>query len=616
MVPGLIPLLSGTGRANPGRTRSLPRKENQPQPLNRLRTFWIAVWGLLTFLSAGQAAAMDIYEPLDDNAYVVLRNGRAIILECSPPAGEATEAYLRGLLANPEAWKTYAHGGNVAIHFRSLNAEAQRAALLCVFKYDSVDDDGWRHVVRFGGPTVGQETLWTLCEWLTGSGLNYRRVLDVNHLNDDALEAGQRILFPKKLLRDIMKRPTPARPSQDEAAEPELADLDALAALLRYGSDPQGPYAEYALRQGEASIYTPVVVRFTDYRENEDILAACKVILARSGIEDPKKMERGQRIRIPLDMLSARFLPSDSEERQAYEATLLEAQRLRAEHVSTRDLAGVVVVLDPGHGGNDPGAEPSKNAKRNGHRLYEDEVVYDICCRIRSLLRDQTQAKVYMTVCDSSQGFTPLGIDRFNHDEDEEVLTTPRYPGLNPKHSVNLRAYLANDIFRKEVKSGVDERKVIFTSVHCDALFNEELRGAMIYIPGAQYRKDQETPASSAFYEKFAEANGHITFSSTKAERQRDEALSRNFAEILLEELGRKRVRRHKESDPIRNVIRRSRTVSFVPAVIRNGAIPTKVLLEVANMTNTTDCDRMADPEWRQLVAEAYVNALKRYYGS
>ena len=41
-----------------------------------------------------------------------------------------------------------------------------------------------------------------------------------------------------------------------------------------------------------------------------------------------------------------------------------------------------------------------------------------------------------------------------------------------------------------------------------------------------------------------------------------------------------------------------------------------KVLVEVANMTNETDCLRLADPQWRQTFAEAYVDALKRYYGS
>jgi N-acetylmuramoyl-L-alanine amidase len=54
----------------------------------------------------------------------------------------------------------------------------------------------------------------------------------------------------------------------------------------------------------------------------------------------------------------------------------------------------------------------------------------------------------------------------------------------------------------------------------------------------------------------------------------------------------------------------------YVPAVLRNTAVPTKILIEMANMNNPTDCSRLADPEWRETFAEAYVDALKAYFGS
>jgi N-acetylmuramoyl-L-alanine amidase len=44
--------------------------------------------------------------------------------------------------------------------------------------------------------------------------------------------------------------------------------------------------------------------------------------------------------------------------------------------------------------------------------------------------------------------------------------------------------------------------------------------------------------------------------------------------------------------------------------------VPTKVLIETANLNNATDRQRLADPDWRQTFAEAYVDALMRYYGS
>ena len=67
--------------------------------------------------------------------------------------------------------------------------------------------------------------------------------------------------------------------------------------------------------------------------------------------------------------------------------------------------------------------------------------------------------------------------------------------------------------------------------------------------------------------------------------------------------------------DPIRNVIRRSGGKEFVVAVLRNNEIPTKILIEAANLSNPTDRERAKDPWWREQVAVAYVAALKSYYG-
>jgi N-acetylmuramoyl-L-alanine amidase len=48
--------------------------------------------------------------------------------------------------------------------------------------------------------------------------------------------------------------------------------------------------------------------------------------------------------------------------------------------------------------------------------------------------------------------------------------------------------------------------------------------------------------------------------------------------------------------------------------VLRNTLVPTKVLIECANLTNPTDCKWASQPWWRQRFAEACVQALKDYY--
>jgi N-acetylmuramoyl-L-alanine amidase len=61
-------------------------------------------------------------------------------------------------------------------------------------------------------------------------------------------------------------------------------------------------------------------------------------------------------------------------------------------------------------------------------------------------------------------------------------------------------------------------------------------------------------------------------------------------------------------------VIRQGKGTAYVPAVLRNNLIPTKVLVETANLNNATDRERLADPEWRQDYAQALTNALLAHF--
>jgi N-acetylmuramoyl-L-alanine amidase len=408
---------------------------------------------------------------------------------------------------------------------------------------------------------------------------------------------------PTPLQQPVLASPPPhARGAEGEGEPPMLASGD-----LTYGKDDRGPYAAYRLKRGEA-VYTAVVVRFTDFQTREDINAACDTVLARSGISDPTRIDAGQAIRIPMDILSDRYWPEESAERKGFESMKQEAARLRETRVQSNRLEGVVVVIDPGHGGRDQGASNPEAG------LYEDELNYDMACRLKILLESTTRAKVYFTMTDPKQGYEPRNVTRFTSDKTEELLTTPRYWNEDAKVSANLRWYLSNDIYRRECKKGVDPRKVVFISIHCDAL-HEKMRGTMVYVPGAKYRRDTEQP-SGVVYADYEETNGHAAVKTTGPDRSRDEALSRNFAERLIETLRAHtpQIAVNKHGDPIRNVIRQGKGTAYVPAVLRNNLIPTKVLVETANLNNATDRERLADPEWRQDYAQALTNALLAHF--
>jgi len=417
--------------------------------------------------------------------------------------------------------------------------------------------------------------------------------------------APTRALEPAKTVPAVEKAPATVAPPPRRR---EYSGVPIARADLEYGSDREGPYAQYRLKRGE-SLYSGVVVRLTDFHENSDIHEALAIITRRSGIKDPDRISAGQVVRIPLDMLSDRYQPAQSAERQSFEAVRQEAQVLRQQRFNTRSLDGVVVILDPGHGGRDQGAS---NAAES---LYEARITYDIACRIKELLETQTNARVHMTLKDTVLGFTPTNATRFQPTTHQVLLTTPQYANTDARISANLRWYLANKIYREELQRGTDERKILFASIHCDALFNSSLRGTMVYIPGAQYRRDREQP-SGAVYASYQEVQAQPTVTTDAAIRRRDEAVSYNFAVTLLRALARNNppIKVHDTGNPIRNVIRQSGGVAYVPAVLRNTMVPTKVLVETANMTNPTDRARMADPVWRQAFAEAFVQALRDYY--
>lgn len=560
---------------------------------------------LVLGVSAAVAGDEVVRRNLEPGAFAIVKQGRNIGLEVHTPRGDAAREAFRRYLADPNDWTIYSNSSVAFVPFTALNAATRRAVLLTVYSQDYVDEHGWVHIV-----VDERETLWSLCEWLTGNGKTYKAIMEhpANRFRTTPLLRGQQVRIPGEYLLDGLHVPTPERVPQKSADNsPAVPRGSSPDGLLRYESDRRGDFAVYVLKPGEA-LYTSVVARFTDMTDNAAVLAACDIIAERSNIRDVRDIDAGKEIFIPTEILSDRYKPRNDPARRNFEATVREAARIRREQAAVRDLSDVVVILDAGHGGSDTGAMHAPSG------LYEDELNYDIMCRIKRILERETGAVVYTTIYDVSSGHTPTDAKRFSHDQDEVLNTTPQYRNdLDSSISVNLRWMIANSIYDRELKKGVSSEHIIFTSIHTDSLYNANMRGAMIYIPGANLRRGEEV-RTDPVYARYEEGRGFNRFTSTSSELTRDEAMSLNFANVLLHELGQRRIKIHSEGDPIRNQIRRTKTRVFVPAVIRNTKVPTKVLVETANLNNTTDRQRLADPWWREEFAKAYVDALKAYY--
>ena len=160
-----------------------------------------------------------------------------------------------------------------------------------------------------------------------------------------------------------------------------------------------------------------------------------------------------------------------------------------------RELKGYTVVIDPGHGGLDPGAVVS-NSDGNGNTVYvvEDEYAYDIALRVyRGLVRHGADA-----------GLTVISPNHTIRRTEDASITY-----VNEKNEVyNSRA--VNSLDRNHVwpvggKWGLDQRKVVaseilngkrrktlFISIHADNNPGDGAGTRILYHPEERGTQSQE----------------------------------------------------------------------------------------------------------------------------
>jgi len=519
-----------------------------------------------------------------------------------------------------------ATGGTMRIPYASLSDDMKMRVIRDLFPADATRGGDWVHRVGAGRLTASEESLWHLALWLTGRGENFEALADANNLPGLIPHHGQEIVVPGGLLLPPFARlagatkaaagaeeiqgedeftEAPASPEGEE----EGATPGALPAVppaegadrLSYGVDARGPYAAYRLRRGEA-LYSAVVVRYTGRVDASDVNDLARTIAARSGIRDVTDIPIGFGVRIPLDLLLPEYLPRDDPRRQAWERSRAEVARYTNE-ARSRNLQGVAVILDAGHGGRDEGAA------HNG--LWEHDYVYDILCRIKARLEKETGARVLPTIKDRKEGYEVHDTTRLHRSQAEVLLTDPPFPLVARAPGVNLRWYLANSYYHRLLAGGQDPRKVVFTSLHADAR-HPALGGAMIYVPGEEFRRGRYGH-DGAVYARYREVRERPYVSFSRAERERSEGLSRQFAATVVASFQRSGVAVHPYGPVRERIIRRGR--SWVPAVLRCNEVPVELLIEVSNLSNPADSRLLADPAYRQKTAEAYVDALQAFYG-
>jgi len=585
--------------------------------------------------------------PIEGNASVRLDGGRTLLLEAAVAPGEGWAAFTRRWCAPGVAWQKVrdaaggpaapARGQRVPIPFALLGEERRVSLLRAAFPQDAAAGGEWIHYPG-GSPleTYG-ETLWDAALWLTGDGANFTRVRRSAASEDPLLQAEETVRIPAELLRPGLRAlagparagaapawplaasPAVAAPAVpgggaeaaagvdavEEAAEGEAAvpGLSKAAAALTWGEDGTGKYAIYNLKAGEA-LYSAVVVRYTGRVDPDEVNETAAGLARVNGISNVTSIPVGFPVKIPFALLEPEFLPPGDPMRADYDRAVAEADAFRNSQ-KARNLEGVHVILDAGHGGVDPGAL--------AHGLNEHEYVYDVMCRLKKKLEDDTGAVVHPTIRDRKKGYALRSAKSLPHDAQEEILTTPPHRNDSSQDTtigVNLRWYLANSIFRGLVSQGVPEERIVFISLHADSL-HPSLRGGMVYIPGERYRRGT-FGSSSGSYTRYGEVRERSSVHFDRGDRLKSEGLSREFATAIIAAMRRQQLAVHPDL-PVRDrIIRRGR--AWVPAVLRANEVPVKVLVEVANLNNDTDAKLLQDSAFRDRTAAALVDALTRYY--
>jgi N-acetylmuramoyl-L-alanine amidase len=455
-------------------------------------------------------------------------------------------------------------------------------ALHAMYPDDELTERGWAHTV-----TDPLESLIQLTEAYTGSRRHFRELAHLNHLrNPDVLRIGDEIVIPLRWIPDELNfRPV-------AVAKPLRLAKDAHSGQL---------YALYTVAQDD-TLYS-LLLRFTDRERAEEINRMAELLVKLNGLRSEERLRSGSTLRIPLEWLSEDFLVAGHAPVKRVEPPRPAPPKAASAPVHPgKPFEPMHVIIDPGHGGVDPGAV---YGRRGAHdRVYEHEVAFDVAMRLKALLGARG-FEVYTTVQDPGNHYprAQLSLAALG---DEVVPVRPPYRMRSSRVSINMRVFLVNALYRQLTeKEGVSPDHVVLLSIHGDALA-PTLRGAMVYYPDHRLRVHEFAPSGRIYRTRAEAALGTILF--RPAANRSAEDYSRGFGEQVMAAFRARHVGVSPRK-PVRPYYYRNGERTL-PGVLRYSPVPTSVLVEVANLNNRSDRLAMLDADSRQRVAQALADAL------
>lgn len=218
------------------------------------------------------------------------------------------------------------------------------------------------------------------------------------------------------------------------------------------------------------------------------------------------------------------------------------------------------VIIDPGHGGRDPGTQSRAGVK-------EKDLVLDISRRVAKLLKANGEYEVIMTR--NNDTLPPL--------EERTAIANSR---------------------------GAD----LFVSIHANASPSRNVRGIETYYlnlattPDAEETAARENAVSTG---RIAELQGllHQIMNNSKI------AESSDFAHQVQNSMVRNVLASQNKSS-------RNRGVKTAPFYVLLGANMPSILVEVSYLSNSEDAKLLSSSQYRQKLAQSIADGIQRYTGS
>jgi N-acetylmuramoyl-L-alanine amidase len=219
-----------------------------------------------------------------------------------------------------------------------------------------------------------------------------------------------------------------------------------------------------------------------------------------------------------------------------------------------------VIVIDPGHGGIDPGAS-------SVGKIREKDVVLAVGHELRAALEATGRFEVVMTR--SADKFLPL---------------------------------------KSRVQIARDHKADLFISIHADMVRGQSVRGATLYTLSdtasdaeAEALAQKENRADIIAGLNFENENPEITGILIDLAQRESKNHAVAFSKRLATEIG-----------PVTEMTGKPlRSAGFV--VLKAPDVPS-VLMELGFLSDATDAARLASPEWRQRIAKAMARAIDAHF--